>query len=497
MAGGVVLAIDQGTTNTKALLVGRGGLPVFRASVPVDLLQPHSNLIEQAPSDLWQSVRAVIKQCASFAKDVGLAVEGIAISSQRETAVAWRAGRDVAAIGNAISWQCRRSAEVCDRLAPHHLLIRQVTGLPVDPLATAGKWTWLLEHSSEVRSAAESGQLRFGNVDAWLLANFTGGESHATDHSNASRTALFDLRSLKWSEELLSIFGISRAALPEVKSSASQFGTCTTIPELDGVPVVAMIGDSHAALFGHGSYVPGAVKATYGTGSSLMMLTPALLEESASLARTIAWSYGDRVQFAMEGNITMTGSAVQWVGEFLGLTNPIADTVALANSVPDSDGIVFVPAMVGLGAPYWDANARGTISNLGRSHTAAHLARAALDSIAFQIADVFLAMEKATSVAMPTLRADGGATRNSDLMQFQSDILCRPVLRSSNEELSGLGAAWLGGLTLGWWNSLDEIEYIPHPSERFEPSMPAAKRELLYSKWQLAVDRARLQGAPA
>ena len=497
MASGVVLAIDQGTTNTKALLVGRDGLPVFRASAPVSLLQPQPDFIEQDPAGLWQSVCEVIRQCVAFAKERELSVEGIAISSQRETAVAWRAGRAVAAIGKAISWQCRRSNAICDRLALHHPLIRRITGLPVDPLATAGKWTWMLEHSCEVRGAAESGDLRFGNVDAWLLANFTGGDCHATDHSNASRTALYDLRTLSWSGELLSIFGIPRATLPEVKPSASPFGRCTAIPELNGVPVVAMIGDSHAALFGHGSYVPGAVKATYGTGSSLMMLTSALTNEHASLARTIAWSHDDRVQFAMEGNITMTGSAVQWVGEFLGLANPVADTVALANSVPDSDGVVFVPAMVGLGAPYWDAHARGTISNLGRSHTAAHLARAAIDAIAFQVADVFLAMEEAASISVQALRVDGGATRNAALMQFQSDILCRPVLRSSNEELSGLGAAWLGGLTLGWWNSLDEIEHLPHPSECFEPSMPATERDLRYSRWQLAVSRARLQGAPA
>ena len=281
MASGVVLAIDQGTTNTKALLVGRDGLPVFRASAPVSLLQPQPDFIEQDPSGLWQSVCEVIRQCVAFAKERALPVEGIAISSQRETAVAWRAGRDVAAIGKAISWQCRRSTAICDRLALHHPLIRRITGLPVDPLATAGKWTWMLEHSCEVRGAADSGDLRFGNVDAWLLANLTGGDCHATDHSNASRTALYDLRTLSWSGELLSIFGIPRATLPEVKPSASPFGRCTAIPELNGVPVVAMIGDSHAALFGHGSYVPGAVKATYGTGSSLMMLTSALTNEHA------------------------------------------------------------------------------------------------------------------------------------------------------------------------------------------------------------------------
>jgi glycerol kinase len=497
MARGVVLAIDQGTTNSKALLVARDGLPVFRASSPVALLQPQPDLIEQDPSDLWKSVCDVTKRCVSFAKDAGMAVEGIAISSQRETAVAWRAGRDVAAIGNAVSWQCRRSAAICDGLAPHHHLIRQISGLPVDPLATAGKWAWMLEHCRELQGLADAGELRFGNVDAWLLANFTGGVCHTTDHSNASRTALFDLRLLNWSEELLNIFGIPHDALPEVKHSASQFGKCTAIPALDGVPIVAMIGDSHAALFGHGSYVPGAVKATYGTGSSLMMLTSTLTDQNASLARTIAWSHGDHVQFAVEGNITMTGSAVQWVGEFLGLANPVADTVALANSVPDSDGVVFVPSMVGLGAPYWDANARGTISNLGRSHTVAHLARAAIDSIAFQVVDVFLAMEQAASITVQALQVDGGATRNSTLMQFQSDILGRPVIRSSDEELSALGAAWLAGLTLGWWNSLDEIEQLPHPFERFDPSMPATKRDLLYSKWQLAVARARLQGAPA
>ena len=489
-----ILAVDQGTTNTKALLVDRGGRAVFQASTPLDLLHPQAGFVEQDAAAIWGSVRRVMLECAAHARSIGGSMAGISISNQRETAVAWRRGSEPIAYGHAVSWQCRRSAEVCDGLVAKHEFIRETTGLPVDPLATAGKWTWMLEHDVSLREAVERGQACLGNVDAWLLANLTGGKVHATDHSNASRTALFDLARLQWSDELLGLFGIQQhEALPEVMPSASLFGVCTTIEEFKGVPIVAMIGDSHAALFGHGSYGAGAVKATYGTGSSLMMLTESLPGPSASLARTIAWSRGSEVAFALEGNIAMTGSAVAWVGEFLGLADPVEGAVALAASVNDSAGLMFVPGMVGLGAPYWDSEARGVVANLERSHKAAHLARAAVDSIAFQVGDVLFAMEAASGIVVPELRVDGGATRNDTLMQFQADVIHKPVLRSHSELLSALGAAWLGGLTLGWWASIDEIETLSHVGDRFEPAMTTACAAARYEDWKVAVAKARLR----
>ncbi len=491
MPPGLILAIDQGTTNTKALLVDRSGEPVFRTACAVPLIHLPSGFVEQDPVLLFQSVIKVIDECRAYADRVGGVMEGLAISNQRETAVAWdsKTGEPVA---NAISWQCGRSAGICNRLAGYAGEMRKRTGLPLAPLTTGGKWAWLLENNSPARAFAEKGNLCLGTVDAWLVFKLTAGSIHATDFSNASRTGLLNLDGLCWDHELLAAFGIPCRAMPQLRSSSGEFGRCAAIRGLDGVPILAAIGDSHAAMFGHGRYDPGTVKATYGTGSSLMTLTASLIPETPSLARTIAWSINGRTQFALEGNIAMTGSAVQWVGEFLQSPNATADAVALAANVPDSNGVYFVPAMVGLGAPYWDAKARGIIAGLGRSHTTAHLARAAIDAIAYQVADVFFAMEEAAGEHVRELYTDGGATRNEDLMQFQAGILGRPVLRSSNEDLSALGAAWLAGLALGWWGSLDDIEALPHRTDRFEPSLGQAERDRLYGGWKKAVRAARL-----
>jgi glycerol kinase len=491
MPDGVILAVDQGTTNTKALLIGRSGEPIFRAIAPVSLIHLPSGFVEQDPLLLWQSVLKVIAGCKAYADQVGAVIEGLAISNQRETAVAWDSETGEPA-ANAISWQCGRSAEICDRLKPQAASISRRTGLPLAPLITAGKWTWLLDNNQLVRAKAANGRLRLGTVDSWLVYKLTSGTTHATDFSNASRTGLLNLDTLSWDNDLLTAFGIPLSAMPELRSSSGAFGLCSAISRLEGVPVLAAIGDSHAAMFGHGHYESGTIKATYGTGSSLMALTESLLAETPSLARTIAWSINGHTQYALEGNIAMTGSAVQWVGEFLQLPNPTEDAVALAATVPNAKGIYFVPAMVGLGAPHWDSDARGTIAGLGRSHTGAHLARAAIDAIAYQVADVLFAMEKAANGKMRELLTDGGATRNAELMQFQADILGRPVLRSSNEDLSGLGAAWLAGLAIGWWGSLTEIELLPHTADRFEPSLESAERDRLYGGWKKAVRRARL-----
>jgi glycerol kinase len=478
---GLILAIDQGTTNTKALLVGTYGQPVYRTSVSQKLLTPRPGLVEQDAEALWQSVLKVIKSC--MANLGSRQIVGIAISNQRETAVAWSRKTGLP-IANAISWQCRRSAEVCGRLAWASDSIREKTGLPLDPLVSASKWSWLLLHHPEIAGLASNGELCLGTVDSWLIYKLSGGRVHGTDHTNASRTALLNLSTGEWDGELLEAFRIPADALPKIFPSSFSIGTVESISSLLGVPIVAAIGDSHAAMVGHGSYCPGTIKATYGTGSSLMTLTPSIPSSTEKLARTIAWSTHEYMQYALEGNITMTGAAVQWVGEFLKLRNPTADTVALADSVSNSGGVFFVPAMVGLGAPYWNASVRGTITGLSRSTTSAHLARAAVESIAFQVADVFYEMQKEVGIDLPILHADGGATQNATLMQFQSDLLGVRVHRSECADLSALGAAWLGGITLGWWRNLSSLQMLHRDCSVFSPSNSVSKQ---YKKWKHAV----------
>jgi glycerol kinase len=491
MPSALILAIDQGTTNTKALLLDRSAAPVFVASAPVPLIHSEPGYVEQDPEQVWNSVLCVIAESARYASQNGNSIAALAISNQRETATAWDVATG-APVSHAISWQCPRSAKICSRLAPHAGLIRNRTGLPLATLTTAGKWAWLMENDSNVRAHSDAKTVRFGTVDSWLVHKLTGGSVHATDFSNASRTGLLNLEKLAWDADLLDLFGLPMHAMPDLRSSSGSFGVCSQVPDLDGVPILAAIGDSHAAMFGHGYYTPGTVKATYGTGSSLMALTPGLPADTPTLARTIAWSIGSHTQFALEGNIAMTGSAVQWVGEFLGLSDPSREAADLAATVDDADGVYFVPAMVGLGAPYWNASARGTITGLGRSHTSAHLARAAIEAIAFQVADVFFAMEGAGDTKSSALHADGGATRNNLLMQFQADILGCPVLRSGTAELSALGAALLAGLSLGWWNSLAEIADLPQTVDRFAPAMADDDRKRRYAGWKAAVARVLL-----
>jgi glycerol kinase len=490
MGNECVLAIDQGTTNTKALLVDRKGAPIFRIARQITLMSTPDGFTEQNPELIWESVANVATSAVEYAKAHSYSVAAIAISNQRETALAWdvKSGK---ASAPAISWQCGRGAAICARLSPHADELRSKTGLPLAPLISASKWTWLLENDSQVRQLKRENRLRIGTVDTWLLHKLTGGTKHATDLTNASRTGLLNLARLEWDREALDLFGIPLDALPELLPSSHRFGHCAALPELAGVPIMSAIGDSHAAMFGHARYIPGTVKATYGTGTSLMALTSSLVSDTPTLARTVAWSIGSKTQYAIEGNIPMTGSAVQWLGEFLGLHDPTGDMVARAATVESSAGVYFVPAMVGLGAPYWDAEARGAILGLSRNHTSAHLARAALEAIAFQIADVFLAMEATSGLQFNELRADGGATRNASLMQFQADILGQPLLRSLNEELSAIGAAWLSGLALGWWGSANELELFSSAPDCFIPALDSEKRELLYEGWREAVSQVR------
>ncbi|GAC1662520.1 MAG: FGGY-family carbohydrate kinase [Candidatus Acidiferrum sp.] len=494
---GLLLAIDQGTTNTKTVLVASDGRPVFVTSMPVGLLHPQPDWVEQDALALWSSVEQCVAKCISAAADKG-GVRAVGISNQRETIVAWEraTGKPVAP---AIIWQCRRASAICAELHRQgaEQLLRERTGLAIDPLFSAGKIRWLLETVSGLRQRAEAGEICFGTVDSWLIYKLTGGHAHLCDASNASRTQLYNLRTGQWDHTLVQLFGVPFAALPDVRDSSGLFGDCTAITALKGVPILSAMGDSHAALAGHGSYSAGTVKATYGTGSSVMTLIRDFRLAQTGVATTIAWRLGGKTQFALEGNISMTGSAIQWVGEFLGLAAPTDEAIKLAETVPNSAGIYFVPAMVGLGAPYWDTQVRGAVLELERNTRAAHLAHAAVESIAFQIRDVFEAMEAAAACPLPSLNVDGGATRNNWLMQFQADVLGRPVRRSQCQELSALGAAWMAGLALGWWNSLAEIQTLRGETQNFLPANQADSRQRRYAGWKRAVAQARFRPACA
>jgi glycerol kinase len=486
-----ILAIDQGTTNTKALLVDSAGRTLAAASRPVAIRFPQPGWVEQDAREIWRSVTEAVDEC--LARAGGAKPAAIGISNQRESVVAWdrRTGEP---LGPCITWQCRRTSEFCANLRAQGVeqLLTGRTGLGIDPLFTASKARWLLERIPSGAERAAARELAFGNVDSWLLWNLTGGARHACDYTNASRTQLFDIRRLSWDAELLAIFGIPCAALPEPRPSSSIFGeTAAGLGMLAaGVPIAALAGDSHAALFGHAIFGPGSVKATYGTGSSLMTVIEMPVLSTNRLSTTVAWSAAGCTRYALEGNIAATGAAVEWLGDFLGLPAGAAGVAKLAESVADSAGVYLVPAFTGLGAPHWKDAARGVLVGLTRGTTAAHAARAAIECIAFQVRDVFEAMERDSGAPLPHLLADGGATRNAELMQFQADMLGRPVLASGTPELSALGAAWLAGLAVGVWRALDELKALPREEHRFEPAMPDSRRESLYVGWKEAVGRA-------
>jgi glycerol kinase len=477
VSGVGVLAIDQGTTNTKALFIDRSGAILASASRPVGIRYPAPGWVEQDARELWRSVQEASAECLARAGAVKPAAIGI--SNQRESVTVWdRATGEP--VGPCITWQCRRTATFCAELQRRGAaeFVSERSGLTLDPLFSASKARWLLDRAS-------AGDLCIGTVDSWLLWNLTGGAVHATDLTNASRTQLLNLAEAAWDDELLRCFGIPRAALPAVHASSHLYGETA-----DGVPIAALIGDSHAALFGHAIFDAGPVKATYGTGSSLMTIAEGQARTANGLSRTIGWSAAGATRYALEGNISNTGGAVQWVGDFLGLANPAEDAAQLAATVADSGGVYLVPAFVGLGAPHWDASARGILTGLTRGTTAGHAARAAVEAIGFQVRDVFEAMVRDLGHELPSLLADGGASRNESLMQFQADILGRPVVRSESADVSAIGAAWLAGLAVGFWKSLDELAALPRATRRFEPRMQDTERAHRYDGWREAVGRA-------
>lgn len=487
---GNILAIDQGTTNTKVLLVDPQGQIIARATRPLTQSYPHPAWVEQDAAAIWQSVLEAMDECLSAVPESHLVA--IAITNQRESVVAWdrNTGQPV---GPVIVWQCRRTTDFCAGLRARGMeqFLAERTGLAIDPLFSGSKMNWLLNNITDGHERAEQGQLCLGTMDSWVLWNLTGGKVHACDLTNASRTQLLDIHRLNWGEDLLALFEVPRVALPEVRPSQADFGTSVALGRLPaGVPIRSMIGDSHAALFGQAGFRPGTVKATYGTGSSLMTPTATPILSEHGLSTTIAWALDrEHVTYALEGNITVTGAAVQWLGEFLGLKNPTEEVAKLAESVSSADGVYLVPAFVGLGAPYWNATARGLVSGLTRGSTAAHLARATIEAIAYQVRDVFDLMQAEAGTDMQVLLADGGASRNRMLMQFQSDIIGCKVLQNASVDASSLGASYLAGLGSGSWESLDEIEQLPRPRTTYQPGMSEQKRSDLYSGWKAAIAR--------
>jgi glycerol kinase len=483
MPAGTILAIDQGTTNTKALLVDLDGMIVARASRAMTLTHPRPGWAEQSAADIWASVRQVIADIVAQRPDTTPAA--LAISNQRETIVLWDAETGEP-VGPAISWQCRRSSERCAalRMAGHGPLVFERTGLALDPLFPAAKLAWLLDRDASVRARAEAGMLRAGTIDSWLLWNLTDGTEHATDHSNASRTQLFDLRSLAWDPELAALFDVPLALLPAVLPSNSRFGKVAggrTALSAD-IPIHAMMGDSHAALFGHRVTRPGVAKVTIGTGSSIMALTEDFVTSTNGLSSTIAWSTGNRIRYALEGNITVSGQAAAFAAQLLGTDDEEALS-SLAQTVEDAGGVVFVPALAGLGAPHWRDRARGQITGMTLATTPAHLARAVFDAIALQIVDVCQAMEADIGGTLTSVSVDGGATRNDFLLQLLADLLGRTVTRKAHAELSALGVAMMAAQALGFAANARSAD----SDSIFQPTIDAARCQDIHRAWHAAV----------
>lgn len=484
-----VLSIDQGTTNTKALLIDASGAIVARASAPVAVTHPKPGWAEQSGEAIWQSVQAAVDECLRIRPDIKLA--SIGISNQRESVLLWdRATGE--ALGPCVTWQCRRST---DRLASLRrpeveTLVAGKTGLGLDPLFPAAKIGWLLDNVAGARAVAKAGNVCAGTIDSWLLAKLTGGKVHATDFSNASRTQLFDIHRLCWDEELGRLFDVPIALLPEAVPSDSSFGVTIShgaIPQ--GVTVGAMMGDSHAALYGHGIRAPGAVKATYGTGSSLMTLTERPVLSRNGLSSTIAWGTGGTVAYALEGNISVSGQAAAFTTSLLGLSDEGA-LAKMAQSVESSDGVFFVPALAGLGAPYWHADARGLFTGMSLSTRPAHFARATLEAIALQIHDVLVAMQADRGMQLSALSADGGASRNDLLMQIQANVLQKPIRRSRVAELSAIGAGIMAGISASLWTEEHALSRLITEADVFAPTAAEDWRDRLVAGWRSAIDQA-------
>lgn len=484
-----ILALDQGTTSSRAIVFDHEGHICAVSQKEFTQHFPQPGWVEHDPMEIWASEYAVMTEAVASLGLGGNDIAGIGITNQRETTIVWNA-QTGKPIYNAIVWQDRRTAEYCDSLKAQGLtdMIRSKTGLIIDAYFSGTKIRWMLENVPGARELAEQGQLRFGTVDSWLVWNLTGGNVHITDVTNASRTMLFNIHTLEWDQELLDLLGVPASMMPKVCSSSEIYGNT----ELLGgkVPVAGIAGDQQSALFGQMCTEPGAVKNTYGTGCFLLMNTgdkPILSQNN--LLTTIAWEIDGKVSYALEGSIFVAGSVVQWLRDGLGIIATSTESEALAASVPDNGGVYFVPALTGLGAPHWDAYAKGSIYGITRGTTAAHITRAALEGIAFQTMDIVEAMGRDAGVPISELKVDGGASRNNLLMQFQSDILNTTVIRPEITETTALGAAYLAGLATGFWSSIDEVKKQWKADKTFTPAMDSDKVAATKAGWAEAIGR--------
>jgi glycerol kinase len=488
-----ILAIDEGTTGTTSLLINADGQVVSKAYQEVHPIYPQPGWVEQDAEELFQKAIAGAHEAVLKTGIEISAIKGIGITNQRETTVIWDryTGKPVR---NAIVWQCRRTAAMCDELKArgYEKIVREKTGLVIDAYFSATKLRWILDHIIDGQKRAERGDLLFGTVDTWLVWNLTGGSVHVTDYSNASRTMLFNIHTLQWDKELLAMLNIPEAVLPKVLPSSYLYGE--TIPNIFGtkLPICGIAGDQQSALFGQACYKVSNAKNTYGTGCFILLNTgnKAVVSKNG-LITTIAWGLGDQVTYALEGSVFVTGAAIQWLRDELKLISTSAESEVIANSVPDNGGVYLVPAFVGLGAPYWDMYARGTIIGITRGTNKGHIVRATLEAIAYQVRDVVNVMSKDADMKISSLRVDGGGTTNSLLMQFQADILGIPIELTAIPDTTALGAGYLAGLAVGVWQDTDEIARKRFTSRTFSPKMSEDQREELYHRWKRAVERSR------
>ncbi len=485
-----ILAFDQGTTSSRSIIFDHSSNIVSIAQKEYRQIFPKSGWVEHDPGEILHSQIATGVEALEKAGLGSTDIAAIGITNQRETTMIWDRNTG-APIFNAIVWQDRRTAKYCDNIREKHRdLIRSKTGLEADAYFSASKINWLLGNVEGARARAENGELCFGTVDSWLVWNLTNGEKHLTDVSNASRTMLFNIHNLRWDEELLEVFDIPESLLPEVCTSSEVYGEVSGPKALEGVKISGIAGDQQAALFGQACFDKGSTKNTYGTGCFMLQNTGEVAVHSEnSLLSTIAWQIGDRVEYALEGSVFIGGAVVQWLRDSLEIINNSADVEELANSVSDNGGVFFVPAFAGLGTPYWDQNARGLIIGLTRGSGRAHIARAAIESIAFQTADLLDAMRKDSKIKLKELRVDGGATKNESLLQFQADILQIPVVRSKVTETTALGAAYLAGLAVGFWKDTSDLAGHWMEDGRFVPKISEVNAKALRSNWNRAIER--------
>ena len=486
-----ILALDQGTTSSRAIVFDHAGNAVSVAQKEFTQFFPKPGWVEHDPMEIWSSQIGVAQEAISALRLSKDEIAAIGITNQRETTIVWDAATGEP-VHNAIVWQDRRTAEYCDSLKEKGLtgMIREKTGLIIDAYFSGTKIRWILENVPGARERAEKGELRFGTVDSWLVWNLTGGKVHVTDVSNASRTMLFNINTLQWDQELLDLLNIPISMMPQVRSSSEVYGETSGDVFAEGVPVAGMAGDQQAALFGQMCTEPGSVKNTYGTGCFMLMNTGTEpIMSKNNLLTTIAWKIGDTVNYALEGSIFVGGSVVQWLRDGLGIIKSSSEVEELARTVPDNGGVYFVPALTGMGAPWWDQYAKGGIHGITRGTTAGHIARAALEGIAFQTMDIVGAMEKDAGVRLSELKVDGGASRDNLLMQFQADILGADVIRPQVTETTAKGACYLAGLAVGFWGSVAEIKSQWLAERVFHPDAPEEKVNALKEGWADAIRR--------